>query len=346
MKNISNLFACIIVFSFYSCSKSDDYIDIFSELNLPATPFSYTTTRNPLPWNSNIPDNNPITDHGATLGRVLFYDKTLSSSNLISCASCHKQEFSFADNVAKSQGVNGLTNFNSMHLVNVRDQGGSAFFWDRRQFFLEDMVLLPIQDHIEMNITLPEAVSKLKTKAHYPILFNNAFGSTDITSDRISKALSQFIRTLNSYDSKFDRNGGISNTNGLFTPQELLGMQKFFDIIPDPSISTEASCAQCHSGVQIEDFLDYGVPNLSFPLNSNGRGFEDQPVFMKVANLRNVALTAPYGHDGRFATLDELLTNHGNNLTPTDIQNLKKFLLTLTDSNFINDERYSNPFKK
>lgn len=87
------------------------------------------------------------------------------------------------------------------------------------------------------------------------------------------------------------------------------------------------------------------MPNLSFPLNSNGRGFEDQREFMKVANLRNVALTAPYGHDGRFATLDELLPNHVNNLTPTDVQNLKKFLLTLTDSSFINDERYSNPFK-
>lgn len=345
MKNKFNLIITFIIFILCSCSKNDDYNPL-SELNLSEVPYDYVNTSNPLPWNNNAPINNPTTNHGATLGRVLFYDKTLSINNTISCAFCHKQEFSFADNVAKSQGVNGLTEFNSMHLVNVRDQGNSAFFWNRRQYFLEDMVLLPIQDHIEMNMNLTKAVEKLNSKAHYPILFKNAFGSTEITSNKISKALSQFIRTLNSYNSKFDRNGGVSNSNGLFTTQELLGMNKFFEVTQTPDIATMASCAECHSGIQIEDFKDYGIPNLSYPLPANGRGFEDVSTFMKVANLRNVALTAPYGHDGRFATLDELLINHGNNITPTDVQNLKAFLLTLTDSTFINDERYSNPFKK
>lgn len=340
-KNTSSCLAGILsVILFIQCSKDDSANDEESYLKLPETPYDYASLKNlpgvPHPANDGDSPTNPVTNDGATLGRVLFYDKLLSQNNQISCASCHKQEFSFADNVAKSTGVNGQTIRNSMHLVNIRHFGG-PMFWDGRAQTLEIQTLMPIQDHIEMDLTLPEMVSKLQTTTYYKPLFEKAFGDGEITSDRVSKALSQFIRSLNSYNSKFDKQEPR-------TPQEQLGFNKFFEF-PEVSEPNTNTCVECHMGIQHVFFSDYEMPILNFPITGNGRGFEDEPIDMKVANLRNIELTAPYGHDGRYATLDILLQHHGNNVSDTDRANLIAFLKTFTDTEFTKDVRYSNPFK-
>ncbi len=310
-------------------------------LDLPATPYDYTSLPANAPHanNDNTPEDNPITNHGATLGRVLFYERALSSDNRISCAACHKQQFSFADNVAHSRGVNGLTPRNSMHLVNIRHFKNAAMFWDFRTGSLEEQTLLPIQDHLEMNLTLDQAVARLEAQPYYAQLFQNAFGSPEITPDKISKALSQFIRALNSYNSPFDRNEPR-------TVQEQLGFDKFFETSANEGDPDVASCTECHVSIQQTDYLANGLPNHAHPAGMGGGGFEDEPLLMKVANIRNIELTAPYGHDGRYATLEELLQQHGNNLSPADIPNLVAFLKTLTDESFVSDRRYSNPFRR
>lgn len=340
-RNTSSYLVCILsVVLFVRCSKDDSPDNGELYLSLPETPYDYVslpTSGVPHPANDANNPENPITNDGATLGRVLFYEKLLSGNNQISCASCHKQEFAFADNVAKSQGVNGLTIRNSMHLVNIR-HSGSGFFWDGRVPFLEVQTLIPIQDHIEMDLTLPEMITKLQETTYYSSLFEKAFGDSEITSDRVSKALSQFIRSLNSYNSKYDR--GVPRT-----AQEQLGFEKFFDFQGSSDPMT-TSCVECHSGLQLIAFTDYDIPALNFTLNSNGRGFEDEPIVMKVANMKNVELTAPYGHDGRYATLDILFQHHGNDVSAQDRANLIAFLKTLTDQDFIKDVRYSNPFKQ
>jgi cytochrome c peroxidase len=224
-----------------------------------------------------------------------------------------------------------------MHLVNIRHFGG-GLFWDGRAPTLEIQTLMPIQDHIEMDLTLPEMITKLRNTTYYQSLFEKAFGDSEITSDRVSKALSQFVRSLNSYNSKLDRGEPL-------TPQEQLGYNKFFDFIGSSDPLT-TSCVECHSGLQLILFTDYNIPALNFTLNSNGRGFEDEPILMKVANMRNIELTAPYGHDGRYATLDILFQHHGNDVSAEDRANLIAFLKTLTDTEFIKDVRYSNPFKQ
>lgn len=335
------LIALGCLFLFTQCNKDDLQNQEQEYLNLPAVPFDYASLPNsnsvPHPSNDADPPTNPVTNDGATLGRVLFYDTALSQNDAVSCASCHKQEFSFSDNVAKSQGVNGRTIRNSMHLVNIRHLGG-GLFWDGRAQTLEIQTLMPIQDHIEMDLTLPEMILKLQSRPYYAALFEKAFGNQQITSDKVSKALSQFIRSLNSYNSKFDRNVPR-------TPQEQLGYDKFFQLTDNPGDSNNASCTECHQGIQQVSFQDYEMPRIDFPLGVNGRGFEDEPNLMKVANIRNIELTGPYGHDGRYATLDILLQHHGNNVSAQDRVNLIAFLKTLTDRSFITDVRYSNPHR-
>jgi cytochrome c peroxidase len=210
------------LFLFIACSKkSDDStptpVDpVAAVLNLPATPFNYANIIQPAYLSSppiqaqvNTPAGNAITDNGATLGRVLFYDKSLSINNTIACASCHKQANGFSDPVAKSVGFNGgLTGRNSMSLIDAKYYPNGRFFWDQRAATLEDQVLIPVQDMVEMGMTLSQLETKLKTLAYYPSLFTKAFGDANITSTRISLALSQFVRSIVSFQSKYDAGRG------------------------------------------------------------------------------------------------------------------------------------------
>ncbi len=189
-------------------------------LNLPDTPFDYATldlpahfTTNvpgqPLPTSiigfDNTPSDNPITNDGATLGRVLFYDKKLSANGTISCASCHQQNKGFSDDATLSLGYNGgTTGRHSMTLINSRFYQRGRFFWDERAATLEEQVLMPLQDPVEMGMTLEQVISTVEQQAYYPDLFEKAFGSQEVDADRIAKALAQFVRSIVSYSSRYD----------------------------------------------------------------------------------------------------------------------------------------------
>ena len=374
----------LLVF-FIACKKNNDATDptivdsVAAVLNLPATPFNYANivqpaylTAPPIQGQVNTPAGNQITDNGATLGRVLFYDKSLSINNTIACASCHKQANAFADPVAKSSGFNGgLTGRNSMSLVDAKYYVSGRFFWDQRAATLEDQTLIPIQDMVEMGMTLPQLETKLKTLSYYPSLFTKAFGDATINSSRISLALSQFVRSIVSFQSKYDAGRGTFSIIGPpppdaafpnFTAQENRGKEIFLGPI--------GGCAPCHGS---ETFTAPQEKNNGLDVATVDRGFgavvsnTTLDATFKVTSLRNVELTAPYMHDGRFTTLDQVVEhyssgvkNHPNlspqlrlpggqprliNLSVQDKAALVAFLKTLTDVTVTTDVKYSNPFK-
>ncbi|SHK21764.1 cytochrome c peroxidase [Maribacter aquivivus] len=343
-----------------------------SILNLPDSPFNYANILlpdfffdNDVRDEDNTPNNNSTTDNGATLGRVLFYDKNLSMNNTISCASCHIQENGFSDPNALSTGFNGeLTSRNSMGLANARFYENGRFFWDERAVTLEAQTLVPIQDLVEMGLTLPELEEKLTQQPYYAALFTNAFGDETITSNRVALALSQFIRSMVSYESKFD--DGLAQTQDIddnfpnFTTSENRGKQLF--------MSNQTRCFDCHAtNVFVgDDARNNGLDATITDLGVGGiTGNNNELGEFKVPSLRNIALTGPYMHDGRFETLEEVIEHYnsgvqnnpnldnrltqGNNvrrlnLSDTDKQALVDFLNTLTDDEFINDEKYASPF--
>lgn len=318
-------------------------------LVLPRIPFSYIAENLPfylqtdLSRLDNTPADNPITNHGATLGRVLFYDKQLSVNNRISCASCHKQANAFADPVARSVGFNnGLTRRNSMALINVRLYANGKMFWDERAANLESQVLMPIADQIEMGMNLQDLPAKLSGLGYYQTLFRNAFGSETITTDRIAKALSQFIRSLLSYSSKYDR---VRAGQASLTASEQLGYNVFYTQGP------LAECSHCHAGSR--DLQSGLLPIGSGGIDPNDAGVyeitgatDDRDVF-KVQSLRNVALTAPYFHDGSIATLEGFFntSHHDLQMTPEQKQGIIAFLKTLSDTVITTHPRFSDPFR-
>jgi cytochrome c peroxidase len=365
----------------YSCRKDKEALnteDAFAALNLPTTAFNYANQPLPAFFNApnitgtdNTPAGEPVTDWGATLGRVLFYDNTLSINSTISCASCHKQGLGFSDDATLSKGfANGLTGRNSMSLINARYYPNGRFFWDERAATLKIQTLTPVQDHVEMGMNLDTLVARLKTKTHYPVLFQRAFNSNVITSDRISSALAQFVRSIISYQSKFDvgRAQIIPPANPVLTPylnfsiQENQGKQLFF--------GPQTACATCHG---TETFTapgprNNGLENPSVDAGVGGvTGSPAQTGLFKVPTLKNIELTAPYMHDGRFTTLAQVIEHYNSgvqphpnlapqlrnpdgtpkrlNLTADEKAALVAFLRTLTDNAIGSDEKFSNPFK-
>jgi cytochrome c peroxidase len=347
--------------------------------NLPSTPFNYANITLPNYLNTppvngqdNTPNNNPITDAGATLGRVLFYDKNVSANNTVACAGCHLQTNGFSDPLTFSKGFEGgLTGRNSMGIINARYYTNGRFFWDERAATLEEQTLLPIQDHVEMGMHLDSLVDKLGRIDYYASLFEDAFGDKAVTSDRVSKALSQFVRSIVSFNSKYDagRANFPANTpqNQLpdfpnFTAQENRGKTIFF---------TNGGCAPCHgteaftarraenNGLEVTS-VDEGVGGFNNNAGDVGK--------FKVPSLRNIELTAPFMHDGRFATLEEVVEHYNSgvqahpnlspplrmggpngqprrlNLSNADKAALVAFLKTLTDNTVSAEAKYSSPF--
>jgi cytochrome c peroxidase len=364
-------------------------VPVSKTLVLPATPFDYASSNLPahfvtntrgqnLPTSINGTDNtpatNPITNDGATLGRVLFYDTELSANGTISCASCHQQDKGFSDDAVLSTGfLGGKTARHSMTLINARFYQRGRFFWDERAATLEEQVLMPFQDPVEMGMTLEQVITKVSSQPFYAALFEKAFGSPDINSDRIAKALAQFVRSIVSYSSKYDAGRAVSPTPGAnfsnFTAQENMGKNLFFQSIPNGG----GACFGCHT---TEAFVsanpgpqNNGLDAVSITDLGAGAIFSN-PIFVgrfKTTSLRNVELTAPYMHDGRFATLEEVVEhynsgiqkhptlapalqdNNGNpirlNLTETEKAALVAFLKTLTDPSVATEEKWSNPFR-
>ena len=319
-----------------SCSD-EGVLDPPSEsvLNLPESPFDYASldlpthftinSGGPLPTSingtDNIPATNPITNDGATLGRVLFYDKSLSANGTIACASCHKQDKGFSDDAILSVGFDGgLTGRHSMTLINSRFYQRGRFFWDERATTLEDQVLMPFQDPVEMGMTLEQVVSKVQEQSYYPELFQKAFGSQEVTSDKISKALAQFVRSIVSYSSKYDQGRAMVASPGAnfpnFTSEENSGKNIFFQTIPNGG----GACFGCHT---TEAFISAnpGPQNNGLDATSTtdfgAGGVFNNPIFVgrfKTTSLRNIELTAPYMHDGRFATLEEVVEHYNSGI--------------------------------
>lgn len=375
----------------YSCSTDDEAftIDYTLQPSLPELAYNYTgillpahLTNNVLIGpgqnaaidNDNTPANNPTTNEGATLGRVLFYDKNLSANQTISCASCHKQEEGFSDSKVKSLGFEGqTTRRHSMSLVNARWYARGRFFWDERATTLEEQVLMPFQDPVEMGMSLDEVVAAVESQDFYRALFEDAFGSEEVTAERISMALAQFVRSIVSVSSKYDlgRQQVTIPTADFpnFTASENNGKRLFFL----PKSLGGLSCVGCHS---TEAFInpDAGATNNGLDAVSTDDpgvfGAIPNPAFLgtfKVPSLKNIALTAPYMHDGRLATLEEAVEHYNSgvqdhpnlnrelrdadgspqrlNLSEQDKTDLVNFLKTLTDETLTGDVKFSDPFK-
>lgn len=317
-----------------------------------------------------------VSNSKATLGRVLFYDKKLSATDAVSCASCHKQELAFSDDKALSVGFDGeLTKRNSLALGAVANfetsyEGQSSlaagFFWDERTHSLQQQSLESIQDPVEMGMPMSLLPEKLAREPYYPILFQKAYGEERITPDRITEALEEFMNAFVSVQSPFDeamarRQGSLFVHFPGFTAQENRGKGLYL-----------THCGSCHSMDMTS--LAARVANNGLDLVYADRGVgavtgsaADHGVF-KVPFLRNIALTAPYMHDGRFASLQEVvehydsgIQDHPNldprlrdpqtgepkrlNLTEQEKEDLITFLHTLTDETFLQDVRFSDPFR-
>ena len=370
-------FIIIIAFSLASCKKNEGCTDsaainFDSGANRDDGSCQYVAVNYPynleipsqfaqlLPG-PNIPGNNPLTEAGVLLGRKLFYDPILSGDNTQNCAGCHNQANGFTDNGFQfSTGIDLLQgNRNAMPIFNMAWNYEDTYFWDGRAFGVESQAYDPVTNAIEMHETWPNAVAKLQADNEYPALFNTAFGTETIDSSLVTMAIAQFERTLISGDSRFDQymRGEIS-----LTPSEFAGYSVFMD-------EAGGDCFHCHGDINNPLWTDniYHNNALDATFADLGRGevtgnAADNGKF-KTPSLRNLGFTAPYMHDGRFATLDEVVNHYavglqnsatvdplmknvlsgGNQLNPQDRIDLKAFLLSLNDSSFITNPAYQAP---
>lgn len=300
------------------------------------------------------------------LGRMLFYDKSLSSNNQLSCSSCHIQKFSFTDSAKFSNGQKIETDRNSMTLLNLKED--EQMFWDGRAYSLEDQVIHPFLNKNELNISFSEACEKLKKNELYPNLFNSAFGSENITFDKIIKSIVYFEKQLKTSETTLK----IFQDTTLMSNEEKKGY-KLFTTVPNTTKKIRgAGCSLCHTGKTFDNTLflqngikinesDYGREKISHLESERGK--------FKVPGLINIKLTAPYMHDGRFKTIDEVLNHYNENiimykstssflsglrndktkatglhLTKEELLSLKSYLLSLYDKNIIQNSNFSNPF--
>ena len=300
-----------------------------------------------------IPTNNPLTEEGIALGKQLFFDRRLSGDHSQSCASCHNPRNAFTDNSQFCNGIDGSVGIrNSMPLFNLAWNFSDRFAWDGKELGLEQQALEPVQNPIEMHSNWSDVALKLQQDTDYPTLFLHAFGTATIDSSLVAKAIAQFERTLISGNSKFDRYLMGSTT---LSPQEMDG----FDIF---TREDKGDCFHCHGGENNPLWTDNGFHNngLDAVFTDLGLGAvtgdpNDHGKF-RTPSLRNLAFTAPYMHDGRFTTLDEVIDFYSEGLqnSPTidplmksidqggvqlsseEKASLKAFLLTLTDHGFVN----------
>jgi cytochrome c peroxidase len=307
-----------------------------------------------------IPEDNPLTVQGVALGRKLFYDTILSRDQTQACASCHAQEFGFSDHGRRfSEGIHGTEGTRNAPAI-INPVWIRSAFWDGRQPSLEDQAREPVPNPIEMDLPWDEAIPRLQGHPDYPALFEAAFLTPEITENRVVQALAQFERTLISANSKFDKR---QRGEAEFTPAEERGFELFFTETGD--------CFHCHGNILFttDEFRDIGLELNPAEVDS-GRarvtGNASDLGKFRTPTLRNIEYTAPYMHDGRYATLEEvvrhyeehiersdnldvlLLTrldriNSGLALTDQDIDDLVTFLETLSDPDFINNPEFSDP---
>ena len=375
MKPFLTLLSLCTLLVLTSCQK-DSFQTKIEYPVLPETSYDYTPKWGGMHSHMAGQDLG-ITDAGATLGRVLFYDKILSIDNTVSCGSCHHQDIGFSDQARVSQGIdNQVTDRNAPSISNLYDD--NLLFWDGRSTNLNDLVLQPVRNHKEMGMeNMDFLVTKIKAAPYYQELFTKAYGDAEVTSTRVADAMAQFVRSMIGCDSEMDRQFSAEQP---LSAQAEEGRNIFFG---------KGTCYNCHSGPDFNDRGGFFDP--FFPPNGGGFGWAQDiadigldeaytdvgmGVFdpklvgvFKIPSLRNVAMTAPYMHDGRFATLEEVVNHYNNGIKKSPnldnvfkswdtgdaiklglsdgvVSSLVAFLHSLTDDNYMNDERFADPFTK
>ena len=365
-----------LVLIFTACTKDnvssvvksytdEEYAVLSKALDLPIETANYKNPELPSHLAGASFVGNTVSNHGATLGRVIFHDTRLSAANTKSCASCHAQENAFSDTRALSIGHEGdETARNSIALGNVRfyyhDRG---FFWDERALTVEEQVRQTVANPHEMGMELEDVAKILDDEEYYRILFKKAYGDSNITADRIANALAQYVRSVLSFRAPFDE--AVTKTGG-----------NSWDILNRTLVSLSnqenngraiyaGNCSSCHGNIV---FLGRSIANNGLDLEYEDQGVGDRTYqasdngVFKVPHLRNIELTAPYMHDGRFNTLEEVVEHYssgiqahpnlaaelpagGFDFSETEKEDLIAFLKTLTDTEFTTDVKYANPFK-
>lgn len=367
------LFIGFMSYSFNSTQNKVVFSFMNETPNLPETPYEYSDIKFPNhTFNDTIETGYEshvdttildfVDDDISTLGRVLFYDEKLSAMENMSCGTCHKQELSFADDVQFSQGISSLTTRNSMALNDLSWEGKIGFFWDMEFNELEEMIDIPFKDENEVGAEFDEVVIKMNGTDYYAELFENAFGDSEITEQRIIDALTNFVGSMVTFNSRFDQeaDNGFSG----FTPDELAGQELF-----------TFNCATCHStsffptgeGIPTEELLtvfpfifNNGLESTFEDLGA-GDWLPGMDGLYKITSLRNIELTAPYMHNGSLETLDDVIDFYSDDVksnewseffipeggfgfSDTQKSQLKAFLLTLTDESFKTNVKWSDPF--
>lgn len=379
MKSISILLMLLASACFIDGLNDQNEIDDFTHLQYQRKIHNYANQAVP-DYIENTSASNQLNDTIAFLGRVLFYDKKLSANNTIACASCHKQEYAFGDTARVSLGLRQKpTRRHTMRLVNVKFGEATTLFWDERAATLEAQTSQPIKDHIEMGFsgtggdpTFEDLINKLEEVEYYKGLFTDAFGDNQITETRIQAALAQFIRSIQSFDSKYDAGRAQVSNDDIpfpnFTKLENDGKQLFLRTKKQGG----ADCQNCHRAPIFD--VDPGTSN-------NGViGVANDPTAFDLMNTRspnlrdlvrpNGSLNGPLMHDGSLTSLEAVIEHYnkipldprnssrlnsrlrnanrtkGQNLQLTQYQKdaLIAFLKTLTGSAIYTDERWSTPF--
>ncbi len=390
MKKIYFLPVFGILFLLGACNKKTDVIYYYYEpdefallsqyLDLPSLPDDYAVTLPQHLSNAGL-FARPVEREKAVLGRVLFYDKNLSKDGKISCASCHEQAIGFSDDVVHSAGVSGnvtdrnsialasVANFSAYYGTDLNGPAGIRFFWDNRAATIAEQSKGSLTNPKEMGMHMNEVISAVENQPYYSVLFKKAYGDKQVTEDRVTEAIANFINALGSYQSKFDQeaskvavyyNADFTNFAG-FTATENRGLQLY-----------QTNCSSCHSPIMGRPML-FNASNGLDAVNTSDRGVGgvsgntiEQGTF-KVPTLRNIALTGPFMHDGRFATLQEVIEHYSSgvqshpnlhpnlkdsngqpkrmNFSPGDKDALLAFLNTMTDDKIRTDKRFADPFK-
>ena len=318
----------------------------------------------PFPY----PAINPLTAKGVELGRKLFYDPILSGDSTQSCSSCHSVNHAFSDTIQFSIGIDGLPGKrNAMPIYNLGySPFDNGFFWDGRAITLEDQAIKPIQDPVEMHEIMPNVIMKLSRSNFYPEMFYEAFAVEEITNDDVANAIAQFIKSIVSGNSRYDK----AAAGELFlTDQEVQGFELFNALDGGDcfhchgiNVGLFTDFQYCNNGldfvVSFVDFLDAGLGAVTGDTLDYGK--------FKTPSLRNIELTAPYMHDGRFAILEEVLDHYSENVKDTPFTDnfmqfafqggvqltadekaaIIAFLKTLTDDGFKSNPEYQNPFEE
>lgn len=378
------------VFLFQFCKKTDtaSYPALAATFGATIDPnnlLNYAGQARPAYITKDNTGGNVITNAKATVGRVLFYDKNLSIDNSISCGSCHRQQFAFGDTALASKGVSGgITGRHSMRLVNSRFAAETKFFWDERAASLEQQTTQPIQEHVEMGFSgvngrpgMSALLTKLKGLDYMNELFRMAYNDDNITEQRMQECLAQFVRSIQSFDSKFDAGRALVNNDNQnfpnFSAQENAGKNLFlappvFDAT-GTRVNGGLGCGGCHRAPEFDIDPNSGNNGIIGNLNTTGIDVTNT----RAPSLRDLVKTdgspnGPMMHTAVFITLQTLLGHYGNiniapgnnrldprlrpngvgqklNLSATEVNAVVAFLGTLSGTDIYTNQKWSSPFK-